>query len=178
LLANRNAAANLLDDDNEDDEYVPDDDDDEDEDDFMTRRRYMSRRQRQWIPPATEPQAAGVELLNSGDFGYLGPKHKAKPNLSNVTRSILGAASKPPSYVSGEEIKTVGPTLLSYPFILTQNDTLQNFVPNTNGTTVATYDANIYTAQFSGGMSAPLLRLDSKSDVSGRFVVLLHLRTR
>ncbi|KAJ2918358.1 hypothetical protein MD484_g2045, partial [Candolleomyces efflorescens] len=106
LLANRNAAANLFDDDNEDDEYVPDDDDDDDEGDFMTRRRYMSRRQRQWIPPATEPQAAGLELLNSGDFGYLAPKHRAKANLSNVTRSILGAASKPPSYVSGEETKT------------------------------------------------------------------------
>ncbi|RXW19331.1 hypothetical protein EST38_g6521 [Candolleomyces aberdarensis] len=133
LLLNRNATTNLRDD-TEDDEYVPDDDDDDDEDGYLTRRRYMSRRQKQWIPSVTEPQAAGVELLNSGDFGCLGPKHKGKPNLSNVTKSILGAASKPPSYVPGEEIKT-------------------NFVPNTNGTTVATYDANIYTAQFSGDSS-------------------------
>ena len=107
LLSARNAAASLLDD-NEDDEYVPDDDEDDDTDNYFTRRRQMSQRQKQWIPPVTEPQAAGVELLNSGDFGYLGPKHRGKPNFSNVTKSILGAASKPPSYVPAEEIKTVG----------------------------------------------------------------------
>lgn len=104
LLSSRNSSASLFEDD-DDDEYIPDDDDEDL--DYLGRRRAMSRRQKQWVPPATEPQAAGVKLLNSGDFGYLGPKHRAKPNISNVTKSILGAASRPPHYVPSEDIKTV-----------------------------------------------------------------------
>ncbi|KAF8203916.1 WD40-repeat-containing domain protein [Pholiota molesta] len=88
----------------------------------------------QWFPPVTEPQQAGLDLLASGEFGRVGVKHRTRRNNLNISRSVLNQFYQPIPIPSRE-------------------DTQSNLVPNTNGTTVATYDANMYTAQFSDDSS-------------------------
>ncbi|KAH9486363.1 LEC14B-like protein [Psilocybe cubensis] len=117
----------VADDDDDDDEYIPIDDDDDDED---TYNRPARRRGRPFFPPVTEPKKEGLELLASGDFGRVGVKSRGRRNRANIARTILGRGSHPIPLFNREDI-------------------LNKFVPNTNGTTVAIYDANMYTAQFS-----------------------------
>lgn len=141
-----NGSSGAGDEDEDDGDYNPEEDDDDDGDDWF----YQGTTTRAWSPPATtEPQETGLQLLAGGEFGYVGPKHRARPNHANVTRALLDAASKPSSsYTPKEEFTTVWLThSSSEPYV----DALQSLVPNTNGTTVATYDHNIYTAQFSDG---------------------------
>lgn len=124
-----------FDDNDEDEDYEDEDDEDYVPENIWTGYLGRSAPAVPWNPPVTtEPQAAGTELLNSGDFGYVGSKHRARSNYANVTRAILDRAIKPPSFVPREDIQT-------------------NLVPNTHGTTVAKYDSNIYTAQFSDDSS-------------------------
>jgi hypothetical protein len=62
------------DDEDDDPDYVPEDDDDEDRLSFYlpwVRRRPQSKR---WFKPVTEPEKAGVELMNGGEFGRLRAK--------------------------------------------------------------------------------------------------------
>lgn len=100
-VANGTSAAG---DDEDDGDYDPEEDDD-DGDDWL----YPSISTRAWVPPVTtEPQEAGEKLLAGGEFGYVGPKCRARPNHANVTRAILNAASKPCStYTPKEELTTV-----------------------------------------------------------------------
>jgi hypothetical protein len=101
VATGRSGTSDDLDEDDED--YDPEQDDD-DQDVWFYPTRTQS-----WVPPVTtEPQEPGSKLLNSGEFGYIGPKRRARPNHTNVVRAILNAASKPAStYVPTEETTTV-----------------------------------------------------------------------
>ncbi|KAF8910028.1 WD40-repeat-containing domain protein [Gymnopilus junonius] len=114
-------------------------DDGEDDEDYMTDdddmySHHQRTRSRPLFPPVTEPQKEGLELLASGDFGRVGVKNRTRRNRRNIARTVLNQGKKSVSLSSREDVLT-------------------NLVPNTNGTTVATYDANMYTAQFSGDSS-------------------------
>lgn len=106
MAAVANGASGAGDDDEDDEDYDPEEDDDDDGDAWYYPG--VSSR-RTWVPPVTtEPQEAGVKLLNSGEFGYVGPKHRARPNHANVAKAILSAASKPSSsFTPKEELTTV-----------------------------------------------------------------------
>ncbi|KAF9270723.1 WD40 repeat-like protein [Marasmius fiardii PR-910] len=121
----------------DDDEDNEDDGDWVDEDDAMEEDDWSSTRTaRTWIPPHSQPQQAGIDLLNSGEFGRVDPKVKARrnPRNVNIAKVISSRLSKP------------------HP-ALYQEDLMTNLVPNTNGTIVAKFGANIYTAQYSNDAS-------------------------
>ncbi|KAF9486361.1 WD40 repeat-like protein [Pholiota conissans] len=111
--------------DEEDGDYM-----DEDEDDDYS----PSFQNSQWFPPVTEPQQEGLELLASGEFGRVGVKHRTRSDNLNISKGVLNQLYRPIPTPSREDIQS-------------------NLVPNTNGTTVASYDANMYTAQFSDDSS-------------------------
>lgn len=117
--------------DHDEDEGDDDDDDDGDEPSYDTS---FHRPMYSWFSPHTEPQKEGVELLLSGDFGSVGLKINAVRKNLNITRSLLGRPHHPMP--------------ASY-----QEQYSNNLVPNTNGTSVATYESNVYTAQFSADSS-------------------------
>ncbi|KAF9556421.1 WD40 repeat-like protein [Agrocybe pediades] len=89
---------------------------------------------RPFFSPVTEPKKEGVELLASGEFGRVGVKSRVRRKRFNVARTILSQGNHPVPSLNREELSS-------------------KMVPNTNGTTVATYDANMYTAQFSDDSS-------------------------
>ncbi|KAF5385331.1 hypothetical protein D9615_001190 [Tricholomella constricta] len=107
-----------------------DDEDEEDEDDnYFNAFRAAAREQ--WTgPKITEPQQAGVELLNSGDFGRVANKLRARRNDVNIAKFLFNRGKRP--------------QLTTY-----KEDYAANLIPNSNGTAVAVYDANIYTGQYS-----------------------------
>ncbi|KAF9024126.1 WD40 repeat-like protein [Hymenopellis radicata] len=87
-----------------------------------------------WFPQPKEPQAAGVDLLFSGAFGRIGYKSGERGDIPNrsiaqtIQRRLEGRHHRPR---------------------LTREDMANHLVPNSNGTAVASYCANIYTAQYS-----------------------------
>ncbi|KIY73538.1 WD40 repeat-like protein [Cylindrobasidium torrendii FP15055 ss-10] len=120
--------------DDDDIEFVEDEEDDE---------QYLpwSRRGHSLVPgdtfsPVKEPQEAGVNLLNSGEFGRVGYKEAARnsetpeQSITKLIRQRYEGVGRRRSALSREEL-------------------MGNLVPNSNGTAVASYDANIYTARFS-----------------------------
>ena len=111
VATGRSGTADDLDEDDED--YDPEQDDD-DQDGWFHPTRTQS-----WVPPvAIEAQEAGLKLLNSGEFGYIGPKHRAWPNNANTVKAILNAASRPSStYVPTEETTTVCYFTVSWPYL-------------------------------------------------------------
>ncbi|ESK84092.1 wd repeat protein [Moniliophthora roreri MCA 2997] len=116
----------------EDEEEWVDEDDGMDDDDRGYYGIRNSRQHKQWIPPHTSSQAAGIELLNSGDFGRVGPKMRAR--------------NDPPDVSLAKMIKS----RLSKPYAnLYREDLTSHLVPNSNGVINAIYDSNIYTAQYS-----------------------------
>ncbi|KAK1229780.1 hypothetical protein PQX77_001690 [Marasmius sp. AFHP31] len=131
-----------LQDDDEDEEQNGD----EDEDDAMEEDEWYSsppaNTARTWSKPHTSPQEAGVRLLNSGDFGRVEPKLKARgsPKNVNIARVVSSRLSRPHPALFKEDVTT-------------------NLVPNTNGVIVAKCGANIYTAQYSNGKSFHDFRL-------------------
>jgi DDB1- and CUL4-associated factor 11 len=71
---------------NDDEDGPPDYIEDDDEDNRLSYGLPWHRRQLQvkdWFKPVTEPQKAGVELMNGGEFGRLGAK-----KLVNVRRKL------------------------------------------------------------------------------------------
>ncbi|KAL0951703.1 hypothetical protein HGRIS_008378 [Hohenbuehelia grisea] len=84
--------------------------------------------------PTGEPDPVGVELLMSGEFGSVSNKMRSREDERNVARHFLnrGSSSRP---------------------VHTKEPYLQDLVPNTNGTAVAKFDDNVYTAQFSADSS-------------------------
>ncbi|KAJ3879454.1 WD40-repeat-containing domain protein [Lentinula edodes] len=119
-------------DDEEDADYLDEDEDEVMEDDgdeyYATPRTVFT------YPPATTPQAAGVHLIKSGEFGRVGPKIKARKNNRNLAAVFNNRLTNPHPVVYKE-------------------DYAANIVPNSNGVIVANYDANIYTAQYSNDSS-------------------------
>ncbi|KIM47605.1 hypothetical protein M413DRAFT_439274 [Hebeloma cylindrosporum] len=88
----------------------------------------------QWYAPVREPQKAGLELLANGDFGRVGVKIRSRRKSHNISKPVLQKFYRPLPLTSREDLQST-------------------LVPNTNGTAVATYDANMYTAQFSDDSS-------------------------
>ena len=124
-----------------------------------------------WFPPVTEAQQEGKELLYSGDFGRVGVKIRSQANNGNLAKSVLNRAARPIPNLNKEDLLSV-----CFNFAYQAHELIyvhQNLVPNTNGTTVATYDANIYTAQFSDGT----LISHMKSELCLTFSLQIHLFT-
>ncbi|KAF8504268.1 WD40-repeat-containing domain protein [Gautieria morchelliformis] len=118
------------DDEDDDPDYIPEDDDDEDRLSFYLpwgRRRPQSKN---WFKPVTEPQKAGVELLNGGEFGRLRAK-----KVVNIRRMLkereLGRKGR------GKGVE--------------KDDFARNLTPNSDGTIVANYGSNAYSGQYSAG---------------------------
>ncbi|KAI5122355.1 hypothetical protein M0805_004113 [Coniferiporia weirii] len=83
-----------------------------------------------WKKPHKEPQPAGVELLMSGEFGRIGPKMRGRgTNTHNLARLLRERATR----------------LGRMP----KQDFCENLVPNSPGSVVASYPANVYCGQFS-----------------------------
>ncbi|KAF9011056.1 WD40-repeat-containing domain protein [Cyathus striatus] len=114
----------------EEDELEEEEEDDDDEDYYATFHRHSHN----WFPDVTDPQEAGMKLLKSGDFGRVGPKLRSREGDLNISKTIFNRSVRPTAPLYREEYTS-------------------NLVPNTNGTTVASYGANIYTAQFSDDSS-------------------------
>ncbi|KAJ7157164.1 WD40 repeat-like protein [Mycena filopes] len=103
-------------------------DDDEDEDEYY--RAFRNTGHSLYFKEVTEPQEAGVQLLHSGDFGRVGNKIKSRRGDLNIAKVLRSRASqaRPKFY---------------------KEDYTSGLIPNTNGTSVAEYEANVYTAQYS-----------------------------
>lgn len=119
------------------------DDDEDDEDDFYTSfwgsMRGLERAGDNWYPKITEPQPAGVELLRGGDFGKA-RNRLGTPRNSNIYSKLRRMALQQRAVSAPVDLK-------------------HNLIPNTHGTTVATYYSNIYVAQYSPGASQRILFL-------------------
>lgn len=88
-----------------DDEDDPDyEDDDDGEPDY-----YRSLRQapKQWFPPVTEPSEAGVQLLNSGEYGRIANKIRKNRKERNLARSLTQRLYKPRPTLFKEEVANV-----------------------------------------------------------------------
>ncbi|KAF9531828.1 WD40-repeat-containing domain protein [Crepidotus variabilis] len=137
LLSRRGASARLLV--NEDDEFEDEPEDfeepeDPSEDELFRYTQTGRNSSGTWFPLAKEPQAAGLELLASGDFGRVGVKQRTQRSQINVVRAALNQRPRAIPLSDPEDLHS-------------------NLVPNTNGTTVATYDSRMYTASFSNDSS-------------------------
>ncbi|GLB35784.1 putative WD domain, G-beta repeat [Lyophyllum shimeji] len=107
----------------------------EDDEDDGYYNAYRAAANVQWRgPQITEPQKAGVELLNSGDFGRVANKSRSRRNDTNIANLIVNRAKRPQPRMYKE-------------------DYANNLIPNSNGTAIAAYDANIYTGQYSADSS-------------------------
>ncbi|EGO04656.1 hypothetical protein SERLA73DRAFT_173890 [Serpula lacrymans var. lacrymans S7.3] len=84
----------------------------------------------QWFPKVTKPQKPGVELLLSGEFGRISAKTSNVKSERNLTRLLLNRVVQPRKTTLREEFTS-------------------DLIPNSNGTAVASYGANIYCGQFS-----------------------------
>ncbi|KAK0198745.1 WD40-repeat-containing domain protein [Armillaria mellea] len=80
--------------------------------------------------PATEPQEAGVELINGGEYGRVAPKIRSRRGERNIVKAITNRFAGHRSTLFKEDLAT-------------------NLVPNSNGSATASYNSNIYTAQYS-----------------------------
>ncbi|KAF7307467.1 WD-REPEATS-REGION domain-containing protein [Mycena indigotica] len=111
-----------------------DDDDDDEEDDQHYQRAMHAQSHRAYFKEVKDPQEAGVNLIHSGDFGRVGPKIRARDHNFNIARTIRARASQARPRFYREDYTT-------------------GLVPNSSGTTVAEFDANVYTAQYSADSS-------------------------
>lgn len=113
---------------------LPDDDDDDDldddNDDYGDYEPTDRNQECGQSAPATEPQEAGVELLNGGEFGRITPKIRSRRGERNLVKAITNRFAGHRSTLFKEDLAT-------------------NLVPNSNGSATASYDSNIYTAQYS-----------------------------
>ncbi|KAJ6541801.1 WD40-repeat-containing domain protein [Mycena capillaripes] len=107
---------------------------DEDDDEEQYYNAFRNTGHSRYFREVTEPQEPGVRLLHSGDFGRVGNKIKSRRCDLNIAKQLRNRASQPrPRFY--------------------KEDYTSDLVPNTNGTTVAQYDANVYTAQYSADSS-------------------------
>ena len=90
-----------------------------------------------WYPKVTEPQPAGVKLLRSGEFGKA-RNRLGTPRNSNIYSRLRRTALQLRPLDAAANLK-------------------HNLIPNTDGTTVATYESNVYVGQFSPGASCEIL---------------------
>ncbi|KAI0066418.1 WD40 repeat-like protein [Artomyces pyxidatus] len=118
--------------DEEDDDDEDYEDEEEEEEEYATAYGRGEENQK-WFRPATKPQKAGVQLLMSGEYGRVRHKIRARAGEWNVGKVI------------GEQRSRIRRT--------PREDVVGNLVPNTNGTAVASSEANIYCGQFSADSS-------------------------
>ncbi|KAG6830886.1 hypothetical protein H0H92_014037, partial [Tricholoma furcatifolium] len=118
----------------EDEEEGEDDEDDEEDWGLISSLRPVHTGLRWKGPVHTEPQKAGTELLNSGDFGAVGGKARKQRHDIDLAKRILNRARQPHPRANKEELAS-------------------NLIPNSNGTIVASGDSNIYTGQYSADSS-------------------------
>ncbi|KAJ7455934.1 WD40-repeat-containing domain protein [Mycena galericulata] len=104
----------------------------DDEEEYYRAFRHTNHSK--YFREVTEPQEAGLRLLHSGDFGRVANKIKSRRNDLNISKTLRSRASQPRPRVYKE-------------------DYASDLVPNSNGTTVSEYGANVYTAQYSADSS-------------------------
>lgn len=82
---------------------------------------------------AQEPKEAGLKLLYSGEFGRLQHQIRSRNKAGNVAKLVLNRG------------RNIRPTY--------KEDLATDVIPNTDGTTVASYYANAYVGQYSSDSS-------------------------
>lgn len=87
----------------------PDEDEDDDEAEDVDIEGYIPPRAsaHQWYPPVTEPQKAGLELLETGDFGRVGVKARSRRNSHNISKTVLHKFYRPLPLTSREDLHSV-----------------------------------------------------------------------
>ncbi|GJJ09620.1 hypothetical protein Clacol_003843 [Clathrus columnatus] len=153
LAAAQSRQLQMADEDEEDEE-----EDDDDDSMHYTSGAFGHRRphsSKAWFKPFTEAQEAGVQLLYSGEFGRLSAKKS-----DNIRRMLKGRESRIPHHGQG----------------LYKEDFGRKFVPNSDGTVVASYGSNAYSGQYSADWrlyvydtKAPLNPISRDSDRGRRF---------
>ncbi|CBQ68109.1 conserved hypothetical protein [Sporisorium reilianum SRZ2] len=118
---------------NEDDDELDDDDDDDDEDEDNWYHMARSSQMADFWEPSTSPIRSGQELALSGDFG-----RQPKRPLDS-TPSAFAESSNLSDLVHQRK----------YARRRIAKADMGSFVPNTNGTIVATYPARVYCGQYS-----------------------------
>ncbi|KAF7302962.1 WD-REPEATS-REGION domain-containing protein [Mycena kentingensis (nom. inval.)] len=126
------AASEVPDDEPEAELTEEDTEDEQDEREYQRTLRQSSHRA--YFKPVTEPQPAGVQLIESGEFGRVGPKMKARRNALNIAATLRSREARARPRVYKEAYTST-------------------LVPNCNGTTVAQFDSNVYTGQYSADSS-------------------------
>jgi WD repeat-containing protein 23 len=75
----------------EEEEEVADEDDDEDE--YNSSFQHASHHK--WFQPVTEPQEAGVELINSGEFGRVANRERVRRHDVNIAKVLKNRNRRP-----------------------------------------------------------------------------------
>jgi DDB1- and CUL4-associated factor 11 len=110
-----------------------------------------------WFQKVTEPQAEGVELLMSGDFGRVRNRVDSQQH-GNLFSRLQRTATKARA--------------------VSKEDLAHDMVPNTHGTAVACYTANVYCGQYSMGEIFRVFLVRTCLTVSYRLFTLLYLLSR
>ncbi|THH33102.1 hypothetical protein EUX98_g1080 [Antrodiella citrinella] len=116
--------------DEDDDEYRPEDDDDEDYEYMPAAPPGPHGR---WFEEVKDPKEQGLALLHGGEFGRIGHQLKSRANDNNIARTLLRR---------GAQVRPVP-----------REDIASDIVPNSDGTAVASYQANAYVGQYSSDSS-------------------------
>jgi WD repeat-containing protein 23 len=147
-------------------------DQEEEQEEPVPRARFRRRRDRTslapapswWKTPHSDPQPAGVKLLLSGEFGRVrvkqmmyqregwrmdeqermvrDDKENAEPGIGRERPNLH------PRYKLDYRLRSIHEKTRYMP----REDLVEELVPNTNGTVVASYPKNVYCGQFSTGM--------------------------
>ena len=129
--------------------------DDEDDDDYYWRVPVLEKGD--WFKKVTEPQPAGVRLLMGGEFGRVRNRLDALRNGNMFDRLRRTAVRSRNIY---------------------REDLIHDIIPNTHGTAVASYPANVYCGQYSAGEFFSIPRYTPLIHrLSCRFFVLLYMWT-
>ncbi|KAH8099280.1 WD40 repeat-like protein [Cristinia sonorae] len=119
-----------------DEEQEGEDDEDEDDEEYIEdddEYPHYTGEAGKWFEEVKEPKPEGLKLLNGGEFGRIGHQIKSRANDNNVARSLLQRRS------------LVRP--------MPKEDIAADMIPNSNGTAVASYQANAYVGQYSSDSS-------------------------
>ncbi|CAE6440918.1 unnamed protein product [Rhizoctonia solani] len=162
----------VLGDDEEDGDYVPEDDDDDDEyddDDDDDNDEYIGWGRRtfndvgNFFETATEPQAAGLKLLYSGEFGPPPPgpvtrieQEDQRPQSKRASRRARRSleptprleANQYPAHHTNYRLPT-SPIRGAFAPRYYRMESARGLVPNSPGAIVAQYDDKVYSGQFS-----------------------------
>ncbi|KAI0931267.1 hypothetical protein AcW1_001283 [Taiwanofungus camphoratus] len=105
------------------------DEEDEEDEDYSYSMEPNWDRSRDWYPKVIEPKKEGLLLLMNGEFGRLQHQIKSRTKDNNIAKLLLNRGTRP------------RPT--------PKEDLASDVLPNTSGTSVASYQANAYVGQYS-----------------------------